>query len=53
MPLFAVAAAVVFFLMLLNIQLGSINMVALGLFFVACHLAFGGVVTNVYRSYRG
>ncbi len=39
--MFAVAAVVVFLLSLLKVDLGSINLVTLGLLLIAAHLAFG------------
>lgn len=42
--MFAIAAAVVFFLMAINVGLGSINLLWLALMFLCLHLAFGTVV---------
>ncbi|HVF19733.1 MAG TPA: hypothetical protein VNA14_05775 [Mycobacteriales bacterium] len=39
--MFAVAAVVVFVLSLLEVELGSLNLVTLGLALIAAHLAFG------------
>ena len=49
--MFAIIAAVVFLLALLGANLGSVNLVDLGLFFVALHLGLGGLVfdTTVRR----
>jgi hypothetical protein len=40
--LFALLAVVTFALALFNVHIGSINLVTLGLLFVAVHLAVGG-----------
>jgi hypothetical protein len=40
--MFALVALVVFILALFKVALGSIDLVVLGLAFVAAHLAFGG-----------
>lgn len=42
--MFAIAAAVVFFLMAVNVNLGSIQLLWLALAFLCLHLAFGSVV---------
>lgn len=38
--MFALIAALVFFLALIDVGLGDVDMLVLGLFFVAVHLAF-------------
>jgi len=40
----ALAAALVFLLRLLNVTIGTVDLVVLGLFLLALHLAFGGYV---------
>jgi hypothetical protein len=40
----ALIAALCFLLRLLSVTLGTVDLVVLGLFFVALHLAIGGVV---------
>jgi hypothetical protein len=42
----ALLAAVVFLLALLGVPLGSVNLITLGLFLMALHLAFGPVVAS-------
>lgn len=42
--MFAIAAAVVFFLMSINVSLGSLQLVWLALAFLCLHLAFGTVI---------
>lgn len=39
--MFAILAAVIFFLQLIGLALGPINLTTLGLLFVALHLAIG------------
>lgn len=48
--MFALIAALCFLLALFNVTLGSINLVTLGLFFVALHLAIGPVYTRWFPS---
>lgn len=45
----ALAAAVVFLLALLNVTLGTVNLITLGLFLLALHLAFGPYVPTPWR----
>lgn len=40
--MFAMAAALVFLLRLLGVALGTVDLVVLGLFLLALHLAIGG-----------
>lgn len=50
----ALIAALCFLLALLNVTLGTVNLVTLGLFFVALHLAIGPVIaTRVHWGPRG
>lgn len=39
--MFALAAAVVFFLALIKVTLGSVSLLYLGLFLISCHMAVG------------
>ena len=47
--MFAIIAALVFLLQLLGVGLGPVNLTALGLFFVALHLALGVGVPALRR----
>lgn len=42
--MFAVAAALVFLLRLIGVTLGTVDLVVLGLFLLALHLAVGGYI---------
>lgn len=43
--MFAIIALICFILALFHVALGSIDLVVLGLAFVAAHLAFGAIIT--------
>lgn len=40
----ALIAALVFLLALLGVSIGTVNLITLGLFLLALHLAFGGYI---------
>lgn len=48
----ALIALIIFVLALFGVALGSIDMVVLGLAFVAAHLAFGGGFFPAVPAYR-
>lgn len=47
--MFAVLAALCFLLALFYVSLGTINLVTLGLFFLACHLVWSFTPWDGYR----
>jgi len=50
----ALIAALCFLLSLLGVTLGTVNLITLGLFFLALHLAFGPVIaTRMHWGPRG
>ena len=49
----AVIAMIIFILALFNVHIGAINLVTLGLAFVAAHLAFAGGFALWPATWRG
>ncbi len=50
--MFAFLAAIVFFLDLVKVKIGTVDMVVLGLLLIALHLAVGGPVIPSAVSWR-
>jgi predicted permease len=48
--IFAVIAAVIFLLKLVKVEIGDVDLVVLGLFFTAVHLAVAGSPIRVWGS---